>query len=107
MSIAKALKSVANSGRVVACVIHQPSSQLFASADDAILLANGRTLYSGAIENIPELLRKSGFLCPQYYNMADYSKFIITLTFNRYIFLFYYSITHKRQSWRRRTSVRV
>lgn len=72
MSIAKALKSVANTGRIVACVIHQPSSQLFASADDAILLANGRTLYSGTIENIPELLRKSGFLCPQYYNMADY-----------------------------------
>ncbi|CAH0714523.1 unnamed protein product, partial [Brenthis ino] len=72
LSVAKALKSVAQSGRIVACVIHQPSSQLFASADDVILLANGRTLYSGAIEDIPELLRKSGFDCPQYYNMADF-----------------------------------
>ncbi|XP_050347013.1 ATP-binding cassette sub-family G member 1-like isoform X2 [Nymphalis io] len=72
MSVAQALKSVARSGRIVACVIHQPSSQLFTSADDVILLANGRTLYSGAIEDIPELLKKSNLVCPQYYNMADY-----------------------------------
>ncbi|XP_047530549.1 ATP-binding cassette sub-family G member 1-like isoform X3 [Vanessa atalanta] len=72
MSVAQALKSVARSGRLVACVIHQPSSQLFTSADDVILLANGRTLYSGAIEDIPELLKRSGLVCPQYYNMADY-----------------------------------
>ncbi|XP_046962805.1 ATP-binding cassette sub-family G member 1-like isoform X1 [Vanessa cardui] len=72
MSVAQALKSVARSGRIVACVIHQPSSQLFTSADDVILLANGRTLYSGANEDIPELLKRSGLVCPQYYNMADY-----------------------------------
>ncbi|CAH2108443.1 unnamed protein product [Euphydryas editha] len=72
MSVAKALKSVAYSGKIVACVIHQPSSQLFTSADDVILLANGRTLYSGAIKDIPELLKRSGLICPQYYNIADY-----------------------------------
>ncbi|XP_045447547.1 ATP-binding cassette sub-family G member 4-like [Melitaea cinxia] len=72
MSVAKALKSVAHSGRIVACVIHQPSSQLFTSADDVILLANGRTLYSGAIQDIPELLKRSGLICPQYYNLADF-----------------------------------
>ncbi|XP_038214927.1 ATP-binding cassette sub-family G member 4-like isoform X2 [Zerene cesonia] len=72
MSVAQALRSVANSGRTVACVIHQPSSQLFTSADDVILLANGRTIYAGAISDLPETLKKSGFVCPHYYNMADY-----------------------------------
>ncbi|CAG9578908.1 unnamed protein product [Danaus chrysippus] len=72
MSVARALKSVAQSGRTVACVIHQPSSQLFTSADDVILMANGRTLYAGAVTDVPEMLRKSGFVCPLYYNMADY-----------------------------------
>ncbi|CAH2230972.1 ATP-binding cassette sub-family G member 1-like [Pararge aegeria] len=72
MSVAQALKSVANSGRTVACVIHQPSSQLFASADDVILLSNGRTLYAGAIADVPELLKKFGFVCPLYYNLADF-----------------------------------
>ncbi|XP_032514929.2 ATP-binding cassette sub-family G member 1-like isoform X2 [Danaus plexippus] len=72
MSVARALKTVAQSGRTVACVIHQPSSQLFTSADDVILMANGRTLYAGAVTDVPELIRKSGFVCPLYYNLADY-----------------------------------
>lgn len=72
MSVAKALLAVARSGRTVACVIHQPSSQLFTSADDIILLANGRTLYAGSVTDVPETLAKAGFVCPQYYNMADY-----------------------------------
>jgi hypothetical protein len=74
MSVARSLQTVARSGRTVACVIHQPSSQLFNSADDILLLANGRTLYSGALTDIPSTLGKAGFICPQYYNMADYSK---------------------------------
>ncbi|VVC93868.1 unnamed protein product [Leptidea sinapis] len=72
MSVVQALRSVANSGRTVACVIHQPSSQLFMSADDVIVLTNGRTIYSGAISNVSETLKRSGFVCPTYYNMADY-----------------------------------
>lgn len=72
MSVTQALLAVAQSGRTVACVIHQPSSQLFTAADDVILLANGRTLYAGAISDIPDTLGKAGFTCPQYYNMADY-----------------------------------
>ncbi|XP_034827158.1 ATP-binding cassette sub-family G member 1-like isoform X2 [Maniola hyperantus] len=72
MSVAQALKSVANSGRTVACVIHQPSSQLFTCADDVILLANGRTLYAGAIADVPDLLKKFDFICPLYYNLADF-----------------------------------
>ncbi|XP_013183106.1 ATP-binding cassette sub-family G member 4 isoform X2 [Amyelois transitella] len=72
MSVVKALLTVARSGRTVACVIHQPSSQLFNTADDIILLANGRTLYSGSLTDVPETLKRAGFVCPQYYNMADY-----------------------------------
>lgn len=87
MSVAQALKSVSNSGRTVACVIHQPSSQLFASADDVILLANGRTLYAGAIADVPELLRKFGFVCPLYYNLADYRKFFNSILDNSQICL--------------------
>lgn len=47
---------------------------MFNSADDIILLSNGRTIYSGALADIPDTLAKAGFVCPQYYNMADYSK---------------------------------
>ncbi|KAL4716376.1 hypothetical protein ACJJTC_006738 [Scirpophaga incertulas] len=72
MSVARSLQTVARSGRTVACVIHQPSSQLFNTADDILLLANGRTLYCGALSDISNTISKAGFVCPQYYNMADY-----------------------------------
>ncbi|CAH4029320.1 unnamed protein product [Pieris brassicae] len=72
MSVAQSLRAVTNAGHTVACVIHQPSSQLFASGDDVILLAAGRTLYAGAISDLPESLNRAGFLCPHYYNLADF-----------------------------------
>ncbi|XP_026732379.1 ATP-binding cassette sub-family G member 4-like isoform X1 [Trichoplusia ni] len=72
LSVARALHTVARSGRTIACVLHQPSSQLFNTADDVIVLANGRTLYAGAIVDVPESLTRAGFICPQYYNIADY-----------------------------------
>ncbi|XP_063377048.1 ATP-binding cassette sub-family G member 4-like [Cydia fagiglandana] len=72
MSVARALRDVASNGRTVACVIHQPSSNLFTSADDVILMAEGRTIYAGAIQDIPDTLAKAAYRCPQYYNMADY-----------------------------------
>ncbi|XP_022814989.1 ATP-binding cassette sub-family G member 4-like isoform X1 [Spodoptera litura] len=72
LSVARALHTVARSGRTIACVLHQPSSQLFNIADDVIVLANGRTLYAGAIADIPSALTRAGFMCPQYYNIADY-----------------------------------
>jgi ABC-type multidrug transport system ATPase subunit len=75
MSVARALRTVARNGRTVACVVHQPSSKLFSSADDVILMAEGRTLYAGAIEDVPDTLARAGYRCPQYYNMADYCKY--------------------------------
>lgn len=75
MSVARALLSIARSGRTVACVIHQPSSKLYTTADDVIVLANGRTLYAGAVADVPMALSRAEFTCPQYYNAADYCEF--------------------------------
>ncbi|XP_075974165.1 ATP-binding cassette sub-family G member 4-like isoform X2 [Anticarsia gemmatalis] len=72
LSVARALLTVARSGRTIACVVHQPSSQLFNTADDVIVLASGRTLYAGAVVDLPDALTRAGFVCPQYYNVADY-----------------------------------
>lgn len=78
MSVARALVTVARSGRTVACVVHQPSSQLFTTADDVILLASGRTLYAGSVADVPDCLLRAGFVCPQYYNVADYSEYFFS-----------------------------
>lgn len=76
MSVARALLSIARSGRTVACVVHQPSSKLYTTADDVIVLANGRTLYAGSVTDVPMALGRAGFVCPQYYNVADYCELI-------------------------------
>ncbi|CAB3223274.1 unnamed protein product [Arctia plantaginis] len=72
LSVARALVTVARSGRTIACIVHQPSSQLFSMADDIIVLANGKTLYAGSVADLPDALIRAGFICPQYYNIADY-----------------------------------
>lgn len=43
-------------------------------ADDIIVLASGKTLYAGAVADLPDALTRAGFHCPQYYNIADYCK---------------------------------
>ncbi|CAK1600844.1 unnamed protein product [Parnassius mnemosyne] len=82
MSVAKAIQAVARTGRTVACVVHQPSSQLFTLADDVILLADGRTLYAGTITDVPDVLKKAGLICPQYYNIADY---LVEIASNKHV----------------------
>lgn len=72
VSVVRALRIIASSGRTVACVIHQPTSKVYSQGDDVILLAEGRTLYAGSINDAPEALTNASFMCPNYYNVADY-----------------------------------
>lgn len=69
----KILKGLADSGRLVACVIHQPSSEIFELFTHLMLLARGQTAYfgtrAGGVEYFASML---GLECPQFYNPADY-----------------------------------
>ncbi|PSN36494.1 ATP-binding cassette sub-family G member 1 [Blattella germanica] len=67
------LKSLAQSGRIVVCSIHQPSSRLFDMFDDVLLLANGQNFYNGSVEEMTTVLEKTGFQCPRFYNRADFA----------------------------------
>ncbi|XP_005179747.1 ATP-binding cassette sub-family G member 4 isoform X1 [Musca domestica] len=66
------LHKLARDGRVIACVVHQPSSRLMKLFDDILVVSNGCILYSGPQEGMLAEFQKSGFECPQYYNPADY-----------------------------------
>ncbi|KAJ9599055.1 hypothetical protein L9F63_010447, partial [Diploptera punctata] len=67
------LKCLAQAGRTVICTIHQPSSRLFEMFDDIYLLAEGQCLYSGPLEQLTNVLEQQGFICPKYYNRADFA----------------------------------
>ncbi|XP_058453455.1 ATP-binding cassette sub-family G member 1-like [Malaya genurostris] len=67
------LKELAKQGRCVVSAIHQPSSELLELFDDIYVLADGRCMYQGTLMEMIPTLAEAGFLCPRYYNPADFA----------------------------------
>ncbi|PAV79720.1 hypothetical protein WR25_19093 [Diploscapter pachys] len=76
--VAMALRSIANKGKTVISVIHQPSSAIFKMFDKVCFMADGRVAYNGPVSRICEFFESFNdpyFRCPESYNPAD---FVIT-----------------------------
>lgn len=58
--------------RTVVITIHQPRSNIVALFDQLVLLAKGRTVYSGSFANCQSYFDSIGFSCPPGFNIADY-----------------------------------
>jgi len=72
-SVVDLLLGLAAQGRTVICTIHQPSSQVFATFDRLLLLAEGRTAYLGPARGTSkDFFASQGFPCPQDFNPADH-----------------------------------
>lgn len=63
---------VKNYNRTVIVTIHQPRSNIVALFDQLVLLAKGRTVYSGPFENCQPYFDNVGYTCPPGFNIADY-----------------------------------
>ena len=63
---------VKNYNRTVVVTIHQPRSNIVALFDQLILLAKGRTVYSGPFEHCQPYFDNVGYTCPPGFNIADY-----------------------------------
>jgi len=63
---------VKNYNRTVVFTIHQPRSNIVALFDQLILLARGRTVYSGAFSSCQQYFDQIGYACPPGFNIADY-----------------------------------
>jgi ABC-type multidrug transport system ATPase subunit len=63
---------VKNYNRTVVFTIHQPRSNIVALFDQLILLARGRTVYSGPFESCQPYFDNIGYPCPPGFNIADY-----------------------------------
>lgn len=70
------LKSLADGGRNIICVIHQPSSRLFQMFEDTLIVSEGQCIYNGQIDTMVQVFESAGFLYPIYYNLADFGMFI-------------------------------
>lgn len=58
--------------RTVIFTIHQPRSNIVALFDRLILLAGGRTVYSGPFASCQSYFDRIGYSCPPGFNIADY-----------------------------------
>ncbi|KAJ5287895.1 ABC transporter G family member [Penicillium angulare] len=58
--------------RTVIFTIHQPRSNIVALFDRLILLAGGRTVYSGLFSTCQRYFDQIGYSCPPGFNIADY-----------------------------------
>ncbi|KAF2863333.1 hypothetical protein K470DRAFT_211043 [Piedraia hortae CBS 480.64] len=58
--------------RTVIFSIHQPRSNIVALFDQLILLARGRTVYSGPFDRCQDYFNGIGYSCPSGFNIADY-----------------------------------
>jgi len=51
-SVIQTLRDLANKGKTVVAVIHQPSQHVFASFDDLLLLSEGKQMYFGQVDHV-------------------------------------------------------
>ena len=58
--------------RTVVFTIHQPRSNIVALFDQLVLLARGRTVYSGPLNSCQPYFDHVGYACPPGFNIADY-----------------------------------
>jgi ABC-type multidrug transport system ATPase subunit/ABC-type multidrug transport system permease subunit len=58
--------------RTVIFTIHQPRSNIVALFDQLILLAKGKTVYSGEFSECQSYFDRIGYSCPPGFNIADY-----------------------------------
>ena len=58
--------------RTVVFTIHQPRSNIVALFDQLVLLAKGRTVYSGPFSKCQNYFDSIGYPCPPGFNIADY-----------------------------------
>ena len=50
-NLVETLRSLADSGKTIIAVIHQPSQHVFAAFDDLMLVSEGKQMYFGEVAN--------------------------------------------------------
>ena len=71
-AIMECLKSLADSGRLVISVIHQPRSSIFNMFDQLLLLSEGHTTYYGPASDASAYFSNIGYSNPHLFNPADF-----------------------------------
>ncbi|KAL6050551.1 ABC transporter domain-containing protein [Balamuthia mandrillaris] len=69
--------------RTIICTIHSPSSQVFQSFDDVMLLSRGKLIYCGPTEESVPFFASQGLKVGRHVNPADYFLDVINYDFEK------------------------
>eukprot|EP01117_Protostelium_nocturnum_P012323 TRINITY_DN4537_c0_g1_i1.p1 TRINITY_DN4537_c0_g1~~TRINITY_DN4537_c0_g1_i1.p1 ORF type:complete len:901 (+),score=235.86 TRINITY_DN4537_c0_g1_i1:118-2820(+) len=79
-SLLKTLKKLAvERHKTIIMSIHQPSSSIYNTFDNVMLLSKGEAVYFGPRENVDAHLESMGYHMPSHYNPADYLLDVVTM----------------------------
>jgi hypothetical protein len=72
MQVVETLRELADRGKTVIAVIHQPSQHAFAMFDDLLLLSEGKQMYFGPINHVRAYLEQLGYAAPKEMGTAEH-----------------------------------
>ncbi|XP_015184924.1 PREDICTED: protein scarlet-like [Polistes dominula] len=78
LNVLQTLKLISMKNTLVICTIHQPGMAMYNLFTHIVLLANGRNIFSGNIENVKPFFESQGFICPIHIDQAEYHISIIS-----------------------------
>jgi len=61
MTLVKTLRNLADQGKTVIAVIHQPSQHVFSKFDDLLLVSEGKQMYYGDLKDVRSYMEKMGY----------------------------------------------
>lgn len=77
LELIRMTRKIADSGKTVLCVIHQPSSEVFELFDEVICMSKGRVVYHGSVLGVTDFFAANGYQCPKDYNPSDYVMYVL------------------------------
>lgn len=66
------LKKLAETGKTVIAVIHQPSQEVFSMFDDLLLVSEGRLMYYGEVDKVRSHMQTIGYPCAKDTGTAEF-----------------------------------
>ncbi|XP_043486410.1 protein brown-like [Polistes fuscatus] len=72
LNVLQTLKLISMKDTLVICTIHQPGMEMYNLFTHIVLLADGRNIFSGNINNVKPFFESLGFVCPIHIDQAEY-----------------------------------
>lgn len=71
-SLVEKLRNLANQGKTIVAVIHQPSQHVFSMFDELLLLSDGQQMYFGPVKDVRAYMQRQGYQAEKEVGTAEY-----------------------------------